>query len=167
MENNIEEEDMDIQEDRNTDLIINTENNAVEDVDVEANIGNRDDIVNEADTNESTQCQLRQRARGRIYEMIGNRSPKRVIKDIEDKVKKRVIPEKTRYQPRRNVKSREEYRKEIIEGSINMNKNIGTQCFQRKGRGYSREFRRLRKKYINAAEVLFGDKKEDTGNNDK
>ena len=48
-----------------------------------------------------------------------------------------------------------------------MNKNIGTLCFQRKGRGYSREFRRLRKKYIKAAEVLFGEKKEDTGNNDK
>ena len=53
--------------------MINTENNSVEDVDVEANIGNRDDIVEEADITESPRYQLRQRARGRINEMIGNR----------------------------------------------------------------------------------------------
>ena len=164
VDNIIEKEDVDIQEDHNTDIMINTGNISIEDDDLEAHIGKKDDIIEETDI---TRYQLRQRARSRINEMIGNRSPKRIVNDIKERVKKRIIPEKTRYQPRRNVKSREDCRKEIIEGSSNMNKNIGTQCFQRKGRGYSREFRRLRKKYINAAEVLFGDSKNDTRNIDE
>ena len=73
---------------------------------------------------------------------------------------KRIIPEKTRFQPMRNVKTREEYRKLQIEGSSNLHKNIGTKVFQRKGRGWSRGFRRLRQKYIEAAEKISSDDKK-------
>ena len=71
----------------------------VEDVEVEANNGNRDDIEEEAYTPESPRYQLRQRARGRINAMIGNRSPKRVMNEIKERAKKRVVQERKRYQP--------------------------------------------------------------------
>ena len=51
-------------------------------------------------------------------------------------MRKRYVGEKVRFQPRRNVKSREEYRKEVVEGNnnyqeIEQTKNIGTQYFHR------------------------------------
>ena len=126
-----------------------------------------DNMKDEGTALVSERDQIRQRAREKINEMIGDHSPQYIINKIKERTNKRIIREKTRFQPRRNVKSRDDYRKEIIEGSSNLHKNIGTQYFQRKGRGWSREFRRLRKKYIGAAEKLFGDTDKSIGLNEE
>ena len=126
-----------------------------------------DELKDETLATESPRYQLRQKARGIIKEMIVDRSPQKVMKELKERAKKRIVQEKSRYQPKGNVKSREDYRREIIEGNSNIYKNIGTQCFQRNGRGWSRNFRRLKKKYINAAEKLFGDTNEDSDINKK
>ena len=63
--------------------------------------------------------------------------------------RKRVVGEKVRFQPKRNVKTRSEYRKEMIEGSNSFQQEMrykiaGTQLFQKVGRRNRRGHRRIK-----------------------
>ena len=110
------------------------------------------DEINISDNNRHD---LRAKVREKLNKLTDERRSK---KDSALHTKRRIIPERVRYQPRRNVRTREQYRKEQIEGSSSIQQNIGTQCFQRKGRGWSRGFRRLKQKYIGAVNLMTRDK---------
>ena len=55
---------------------------------------------------------------------------------VDKETRKRVVGEKVRFQPKRNVKTRSEYRKQMVEGSSNFQQEMraviaGTQLFQK------------------------------------
>ena len=100
-----------------------------------------------------------------VREYLHNRVKKR-LKDTAP-VRKRVVGEKTRFQPKRNVKTRSEYRKDIIEGGSNVQHQMrqqitGTQLFQKHGRRNRRGYRLLKKKY-NKASIALSEQLNNTG----
>mgnify|MGYP000939170828 CR=1 FL=1 len=109
------------------------------------------DDTSKANTIKERSKPVREQLKARVREKIKEKEHSRV--------RKRYVGEKVRFQPRRNVKSREEYRKEVVEGNnnyqeIEQTKNIGTQYFQKIGGKWSRGYRKLKKKYITASEVI-------------
>ena len=105
------------------------EDSVIQDNEIEQSI---EEITENDSTSDNNRYELRAKIREKLNELQDERRSK---SDSVIHTKKRIIPERVCYQPRRNVKPREQYRKEQVEGSSSIQKNIGTQCFQRKGRG--------------------------------
>ena len=75
-------------------------------------------------SNDELRDKLREGTRAKVQERL-----KEAVQS-----RKRVVGEKVRFQPKRNVKTRSEYRKEIIEGSNSFQQEMrckitGTQLF--------------------------------------
>ena len=156
MEYNTEQQDDNIK----ADVAQNTQSEQHDDT--EKNIS--DDTERRLITNEPVTL-LRDGNTSDVREYLHNRVKER-LKDTAP-VRKRVVGEKTRFQPKRNVKTRSEYRKDIVEGSSNfqqqMRKQItGTQLFQKHGRRNRRGYRLLKKKY-NKASIALSEQLNNTG----
>jgi len=86
----------------------------------------------------------------------------RVI-DRDEKEEEAPEPQvRRRQRPRRNVRTREDYRRDVVEGRSKKARNnyqkeiiIGTQYFQKIGRKWSKGFRKLRSKYADAFNQLY------------